>query len=243
VAGALKLMACLACVGGVSAVLVLGYYAVIQAPYFQVKGVEISGSNRVQRAELLKRMEINPGVNLLELNLRKIITSVESMPWIERASVRRRFPDHLVVRIWEYEPRALIQLEGFYYLDKQGTAFKRVEQGENLDYPVVTGIPKEMFYSNSAPAREILGRVTKVMTLLESEKTPLTMDQISEISVTQDKGITLVVKPGLKINLGTARFEEKFKRLEVVRQDLTDRGRWSRVKSIDLDLGNRALVS
>ncbi len=227
----------------VSAALVIGYYALVQAPYFTVKGVEIAGIGRVDRDELVKAMGIRPGMSILEVNLRKITRAVENMPWVERVSVRRRLPDHLVIRIWEHEPWAVIHLDRFYYVDRNCMPFKTVEAGESRDYPIITGIAKELFFAGGVRSEEVLGRVRTVMSLIAANKAPFGLDQVSEINVGTNDAVTLLVDGGMRVVLGTASYEKKFHRLSLVHDDLIERGRWQKVQTINLDLGNRVLVS
>jgi cell division protein FtsQ len=239
----LKLAGLVTAVGSMSLVFVVGYYAVIEAPYFQVKGVEITGCNRVERTALLERMGIKPGTNILGLNLNAITRSIENLDWVERVSIRRRLPDRLVVRLWEREPWLLIHLNRLYYLDKNGVVFKGIQRGDNMDYPVVTGISRELYFNNSLRSREVVGRVMRVATLIAESKAPFGFDQVSEIHVDEGDGITLIVNRGVKVHLGAGNFDKKFHRLTIVYNDLHERGRWPSVTTIDLDLGNRVLVT
>jgi cell division protein FtsQ len=231
-------------VAGVSGALVLAYFAVIRAPYFKIKGVEITGCKKVSRSELLKKMGITEETNILDLNLRKINQEIERIPWVERASIRRRLPDRLVVRIWEQEPRVLIHLDHLYYLNRAGKAFKKTQPGDDLNFPVITGLSKEAFFQETQRTREVVMRVLEILDFIEQNKVPFDLSQVSEIQVDGGDGLSLLVNQGnLKINLGLSSYQEKFRRLNVVREDLEKRGKWKRVKWIDLDLGDRVVVS
>jgi cell division protein FtsQ len=235
----------IASVGGISTALVLSYYAIIKAPYFQVKGVEITGCRRVDHSTIIKSMGIKPGVNILELNLHRITKELQNVEWIERISIRRRLPDHVVVKVWEREPCALINLDCLYYLDKTGTAFKRTVSGDDLNYPIITGFSKEFFYGRSDRSREAMNRVFELINILDTNKAPFGLDQVSEIHVGQeDCNITVLLSRGeFKIHFGSDGFEKKLQRLVLIHSDLVQKGRLNKVKFIDLDLGNRVRVS
>jgi len=237
-------MGILTVVAGISGALVLAYFSVIHAPYFKIKGVEIAGCKKVNRSHILKKMGITEETNILDLSLRKINQEIESIPWIERASIRRSLPDRLVVRIWEHEPRALIHLDHLYYLNRAGKAFKKIQPGDDLNFPVITGLSQTRFLKESPRAQEMVVRVLAVLDLIEQNKAPFHLSQVSEIQVNEGDGLSLLVNQGsLKINLGLSSYQEKFRRLNVVRDDLEKRGKWKRVKWIDLDLGDRVVVS
>jgi cell division protein FtsQ len=237
-------MGIMALVAGISGALVLAYFGVIRAPFFKIKGVEITGCKKVDQSDLVRKMGITEETNILELNLQKVNREIESIPWVERASIRRRLPDRLVVRIWEHEPRALIDLDHLYYLSRTGKPFKRIQAGDDLNFPVITGLSKKLFFEEFLGSREVVDCVMSALDFIEQNKTPFDLSQVSEIHVDEGGSISLLVNQGnLKINLGLSSFEEKFRRLNVVRKDLERRGRWKRVKWIDLDLGDRVVVS
>ena len=227
-----------------SVAFVVGYFTLIQAPYFQVKGVEVSGCNRLKSSEILKIMGIKPGINILELNLKKISQDIKNHAWVDEVMIRRRLPDHLVVKIQEREPYVLINLGTLYYMDKSGIPFKRLDGSDNMDYPVVTGISSDLFYQNSVRSKELIRRIMKIIELIKVNETPFGLDQVSEIHVDHAEKVTLLINRGeLTVHLGTSEFMEKFRRLKVIQKDLLEKRRWKRVKLIDLDLGDRVLVS
>ena len=237
-------MGIMALVAGISGALVLAYFGVIRAPFFKIKGVEVAGCKKVDQSDLVRRLGISGETNILELNLHKINREIESIPWVERVSIRRRLSDRLVVHIWEYEPRALINLDQLYYLSRSGKPFKRIEAGDDLNFPVITGLSRGLLFEEPLRSKEVVDCVMSVLDFIERNKAPFDLSQVSEIHVDEGIGISLLVNQGnLKINLGLSPFEEKFRRLNVVREDLEKRGRWKRVKCIDLDLGDRVVVS
>jgi cell division protein FtsQ len=234
----------MALVAGVSGALVLAYFAMIRSPYFKIKGIEVEGCRRVDQTDLVRRMGISGETNILELNLQKINREIEGIPWVERASVRRRLPDRLAVHIWEHEPRALVSLDHLYYLSRTGKPFKRIEAGDDLNFPVITGLSREALFDNPLRAREVIDCVLWVLNYIEQNRVPFDLSQISEIQVSEGIGVSLLVSQGnLKIILGLSSLAEKFRRLNVVRDDLEKKGRWKRVKCIDLDFGDRVIVS
>jgi hypothetical protein len=76
------------------------------------------------------REKITPhyGENLLALDLEHLQLSVEEIPEVRSASVRRTLPDGLVVRVEPRQPRALLQTAGgAYVIDRDGVVISAPE--------------------------------------------------------------------------------------------------------------------
>jgi cell division septal protein FtsQ len=76
------------------------------------------------------RQKITPyyGENLLALDLEQLQLSVEAIPEVRSASVRRTLPDGLVVRVEPRQPRALLQTaDAAYVIDRDGVVISAPE--------------------------------------------------------------------------------------------------------------------
>ena len=89
--------------------------------YFRIHEIEFSGCAVTNQKTLRKYADISYELNMLTLQPKLIEERLEQHPWIEQATIRRIWPDSLVVSIKEYRPRALVVQdgeEGFQYLDR-----------------------------------------------------------------------------------------------------------------------------
>ena len=111
---------------------------------FQVSSFAVEGNILLTREQVLKMVQLKPGVNLLRIDARQIEGVIDSHPWIESAVVRKIWPSGIEISIRERRPLALINLERdgqkkLYYLDKGGAVFEPLTTVRDLDYPVLTG--------------------------------------------------------------------------------------------------------
>ena len=78
--------------------------------------------------QVRKRITPHYGQNLLALDLEELQSSVESIPEVRSASVRRTLPDGLVVRVEPRRPRALLETaDGTYVIDRDGVVISASE--------------------------------------------------------------------------------------------------------------------
>jgi len=125
----------------------LVYLGFIGYRYIQVSGnlnlgeVKVVGCVNVMESELLDLARVDFRSNLLKLDLQELSRRLTQHPWVEKARVRRDFSGRaLVIEVQERIPRALILLDGLYLVDRHGEVFKKIDPGEKLDFPILTGV-------------------------------------------------------------------------------------------------------
>ncbi len=104
----LKMAALLALVvAPVGYALVQGGRWLVDPATFPVRSVKVEGEFRyLDRAALERTVSAHAGSGLLRLDVEAVRAEVEGLPWVARASVRRVWPDGLVVRVGEQQPLA-----------------------------------------------------------------------------------------------------------------------------------------
>ncbi|ODU08826.1 MAG: cell division protein FtsQ [Rubrivivax sp. SCN 71-131] len=83
-----------------------------RSPAFQLRGIRVEGAlQRIDAGSL--RTSVAPRVsgNFFSADLDAVRAAFESVPWVRRASVRRVWPDRLVVTIEEHQAAALWQAD------------------------------------------------------------------------------------------------------------------------------------
>ncbi len=104
-----------------------------------LKQVETNGQVRLPEADIINAAMVDPGANLMEINLDSISVRVMNISGIRRARAFRRLPGRLVIRVEERVPIAVIGNGELLLVDDEGATFPPVFGGEVLDLPVLTG--------------------------------------------------------------------------------------------------------
>jgi cell division protein FtsQ len=123
-------------------------------PRFGAKNIEVLGATRTEREAILSAGGITEGGNVFALDLRKAERGIAALPWVARARVSRRLPDTVRIEVEEREAVAIVSAGAQYLCAADGTIFKRVGEGDPVDLPVVTGIPRALFATHPDEARE-----------------------------------------------------------------------------------------
>jgi cell division protein FtsQ len=164
---------------------------------------------------------------------------MEKHPWVKSVKLRRRFPDTLLVRAEKETPAALVVMdEIYYYMNRGGEVFKKVDVTDEVDFPVITGVSRQ-----GSETREQLQRVAYIMRILESQEGLWSLRELSEIHVKRHAEMSLYFAHlGAEIKICDS-FEDKIDRLKKVAKHLSKTDRIHQVTGIDLNAADGAVVS
>ena len=215
------------------------YKELQQLPWLQVKKIQVEGCINHTPAEILDIADIRPQVNLLSLNLKQICQQLESSPWIEKAQVKRTFPDQLYISISERKPAALINLDNLHLVDRNGEIFKEVEHQEGQGLPIVTGIDWKSLMDHKKKYTVLITEALSLLSLFEQKGFRKAF--ISEININPTLGMTVYTTNNtLQIVMGFPPFLKKCNRLYVIMDDLNKKNLTA--QKIDLNYQHKAFV-
>jgi cell division protein FtsQ len=107
---------------------------------FTVQNVYAEGRRAVPAARVLKELRTGRGAPLLAFNAAAARRRLEALDWIKSATVERRLPDTIVVRIVERQPLAIWQHDGrLALIDREGTVFGADDVARYGHLPLVVG--------------------------------------------------------------------------------------------------------
>lgn len=100
----------------------MGYRTVTASAFFDVKKIEIRGTNRISREEIEKIVRLESEKNgVWNADLKKIREEIEKSNFVKSATVSRILPDGIRVNITERKPTALARIEGGdFWVDEDG---------------------------------------------------------------------------------------------------------------------------
>ncbi|HEX9079074.1 MAG TPA: FtsQ-type POTRA domain-containing protein [Desulfuromonadaceae bacterium] len=222
------------------AVLVAGYRALRSATFCRLKTIEVASCRHLTREEILAIAGVEPGKDLVRLNLKQMGEQLTRNPWVETVRIRRFLPDGLSIAITEREPLAVVNMGFIYYLDRKGTVFKVLNQGDRLDYPVITGFSEEDMNNDPVGTRNALAAACELLSILR-EKGAFILADVSEIHYDKDLGFTMfTASGGLPVKIGTGDFGAKLERFARIYRDLM--AQRPSLHFIDLDYSDRIVV-
>ena len=191
----------------------------------QLKKIRIIGRNHLSQSEILHAVGIQPGAPLSSFDLDQAFQAIKSLSWVHHVSIKRDWPDTLVIQIKERQPLALWQhKKKVALIDGEGFVIT-TEVNPFLTYPLVVG--------HGAPlhAKALLESLTKA---------PHLKSQIKEAIWVGDRRWNLVLKSGVTLKLPEIAYEHALQILEGLEAKQTICARAK--KSIDLRLPKRMII-
>lgn len=118
---------------------VLGYQAAVSSSLLTVTEVILEEVQRAPSEELLRLVQVPRTANILRVDTQGIADRVASHAWVEDASVIRRFPHALIVRVKERVPIAVLQGNQAVLLDRYGVILGPADAGARRDFVALSG--------------------------------------------------------------------------------------------------------
>ena len=186
-------------------------------PRFAVVNLEVEGTKRLARDDVLAAAGVEKGQNLFALDIARAERAVVESPWISSARVTRRLPGTVRLQVVERDPRAILVMGGKNYLvSADGTPFKEIGRGDPHDFPLITGISAAELRRDRRAEMERLARTLAL--LRQYEELPLGRSHpVQEVHLT-DTGATslLVGNSVIALHLGATPYKQKLLRAERV---------------------------
>jgi cell division septal protein FtsQ len=236
------------------AVGVCGFYfrqVMTQSDIFRLSTLSVQGNRLVKKVQILDMGGIEQGINLLAFDTARSEAAIRKHAWIESAEIERSWPSALTIKVHEYRPLAMINIEsetnqGLYYVDGQGRVFAKVEKEHELDFPVITGVESLDKVSGTVIAQTGLAAEAFQVIRLAAKGNPIVpLQTISEVNVSPGKGIIvyLVDRP-FPIYMGFDGMRTKYNKLVKLLDRLYRKKKIEEIKEIRMDyFENRILVA
>lgn len=220
-----------------------------RSDFFQISSLKINGNHEVRKAEIVKLSGLDIYSNLLTVKTDLIRQSIESHPWVERAIVKKKWPNVLAVTVHERKPMAIINTDrGMFYIDKGANVFSKIEAGFDLDYPVLSGM-EEMLTTTADGVVTVndTQKINEGLNLIRytsNGSSSFPRQNISQINYDKEnKLILFLTDRPFPIYLGDDVSKQKFDRLKKVLYWLYKKREFANIDYIRLDyLENKVLV-
>ncbi len=197
---------------------------------FNVNEIMVSGNYHLDRDDILGSMRIHKGQSLWKLQFEDVENRLKENPWIKKVAFRKQYPDRLVIKIQEAEPKALLSIKkGLYLIDGDGSVLERI-QGETVPFiPVIKNI--------NTKNRKGMSEALKLVEVLTRKDDFIGRESI-EIGL-ESYGLTVKID-GEFMKVGYGRYGEKFERWRELEPEIRKRG--VPIKYVDLRFKDSVII-
>jgi cell division protein FtsQ len=197
---------------GVVAVVVAAAVAA-QTSLLDVDRVRIDGVGHTSAADVRRVAGIGPGDTMVGVDAGEAAARVEDLPWVERATVVRRWPGTVEIHVTEREPLAVIEVaEGRVALVDDDGRVLEVTRQPPAGLPVVTGLS-----SRRIAEGDELGRTTRdALAILHAVR-----ERLPGVVASVSSDLDAALAAGGEIRFGsTAHLDDKIVAVETVLADV-----------------------
>ncbi|UTC65886.1 MULTISPECIES: cell division protein FtsQ/DivIB [unclassified Treponema] len=175
------------------------YYAII-LPYNSTASINISGCLDLSSIEVKKLAGIDKNTKWLSINSSEVSKRLVSYPGIASATVEKKFPDKVVIKIVERKAVAVAFTEvggrtTAMEIDGYGVVFRIGSPIIQSNLPIITGLT----FNNPREGMKINEKLSQLFVQLDvlQKKYPVLLNEISEIKIQPKKygGYDLVIYP------------------------------------------------
>ncbi|MDP9148928.1 MAG: FtsQ-type POTRA domain-containing protein [Myxococcota bacterium] len=209
---------------------------------FATTSVLVSGNERRSSQAIVAESGLSLGENVFLVDLDAARAKLLSDPWIADATLARRLPGTVLITLTERRAAALVALGETLLADALGEPFKRLEPGDPVDLPLVTGLRPESVTDDREGSLRAIRRAIDLAA--EYERGPIaSRASLEEVHVDADGTFTLMVgRPAIQVALGHPPFRGKLDEASRVMNELDRRGAKAEAILLDSDIRPERVV-
>ncbi len=213
-------------------VISIGYFLVAAAKSaFVVRKIVVIGNAHLSDEELRGYAGLKGGESLITLSSSSIYEKISASPWIRSVSVRKEFPDRLIIYVKETEPFALLDTKGgLFIVDERGKMLERLRASAMPFLPIIVGDPvadREVF----AESIHLVRAIRESGLITRKNRIEVIARRLNELAVNLD---------GVVVKVGAGQYEDKLSRFAELEGEIANRN--IPVDYIDLRFANRVVV-
>jgi hypothetical protein len=217
----------------------------IRSDIFRLTDIRVSGTHAITDRQILDLAGLQQGGSLLHFDSKAAEARIATNPWVEHVDIKTQWPSTVVVNVQEHQPFALVNVETtkekrLRYLNHAGRLFAEVGQGQELDFPVITGVfLQKDIVSDHFIKGSFADAAYGVLLLAARGNAILPIQAVSEVHIDPREGLVIyLVDRPFPVYLGKDRLQTKYFRLVKVLEQLYAKKQVDAVKEIRMDYSN-----
>ena len=161
--------------------------------------IHVIGRKNLSAKQIINSIGLTQGSPILTIDLKQVQEKLLKIGWVKNVAVERKLPNIILIKLEEFSPFALLQVENTNYLvSSEGTKITSEGIGKFSHLPVIMGNDAEK-------------NATKMLNILTSE--PALFHQVWAISYIGKRRWDVHLRSGIKIKLPENKPAEAWTRL------------------------------
>lgn len=201
-------------------------YAASARMGFALDDVIVEGRNYTDKDDIMEALQVTHGMPILAVDSGTALDRLERLPWLHGASIERRLPGTLYVRLLERQPLARWQYQNrVHVIDHDGKPILPASARDFADLPLVVGEGAD------AHALDLTNALTPY---------PALQKMLHAAVRVGERRWDLILEPNIRVRLPEERPEDGLKRLADLMQNQQILSR--NLVAIDLRINGRTIL-
>jgi cell division protein FtsQ len=186
---------------------------VLDSPRFALAGsdaVVLSGNEHISPSEVASALGAGSQPSIFRISLEEARKQVESIPWARSASLRRIYPNQLLVAVTERIPVAYVKGgTGLELVDAEGVLLEKPAEG-SFDFPLLAGINRAMSAADRRARLALFLRFAQELKAQDNGAGWL----VSEVDLSDEGDLKALLVQGqdtILVHFGNEDFGERFR--------------------------------
>jgi len=216
--------------------IIFAYNGMAQWGYLNVQSITVKGNTLLSEQQIIENSHLQPGTNILAMNLSAAKKRLVTHPMIADVAIRRDFPSGIIIHVKEQRPMAVLDVGRTFVINYLGEIFMEVSSPVFKNIPVIVGFKPSDIDSMGTIHQFAFDEVIEILHLGLKPGSVLPTEGIQHIHVDKQTGLTVSTSGRIKtIALGYGDYAKKCERLKLIYSFLNDRPDLQRFVSIDLN--------
>jgi len=194
-----------------------------------LKEIHLIGRENLSKSDLMEVLGLTNETSMLNLNINILNEKIKKIGWVKNSIVERRMPDTLIIKIEEFKPFALLQVNDTHntHIIISSEGDKIIKDNGQFNYlPVINGIGSKK-------------HAAKMLNILSSE--PNLFHQVWAISYIGERRWNVSLRSGIKIKLPENNASEAWAKLSKIDREQSILSR--EVEIIDLRVKENLIIT
>lgn len=221
---------------------------------YTVRRIELRHHGRLRPEQIRQWAGVEPGQNLLAIDLDRVRHDLEMIPWVQRAEVEALRPDCLRLGVWEREPVVQVVIWRLNvadssawaetnYLDAEGFVLpplhpQWIKPGESADFAHLTRLTG-LDRAEVVPGQKLSKpRVTAALNLVRAYEASsmYSLVDLEEVDVSGGDTLKGILRQGTRMGFGFTDFERQMRLWRSIHDYTSIRSQV--IESLDLSVTN-----
>lgn len=178
----------------------LSIYSIIRSDFFNLKKITITGNDQVLYEEIVDLSGLLYNRNIFQYNLDEIAFNIEKHSYIEKAEIKKKLPNSLIVTINEREKYAIIPYMGRYInIDDKLYILEVNDEYYIKDLALITGVKIDSILIGEKVHSSNDIELEYILKIFEATKLVSINHMISEINIKENGIIALIMINGIEV--------------------------------------------